>query len=922
MALFEIKYQIVEKDAYVQHLIRFMKKNDNVMETHSFMRTACILQWLDSRSLVQLAHSVVPRDLEPFDSFKGQGELLEEVFVVQQGHLKLVQRIGNTSVTLALLGPGDVGGVSDLIVSLARGKTDAHCRCAYRTEGQKAKLLLITRRGFEKAVLSSERIRPMVEDLVRIRLVWEAMRVRHKQRHPGTHMALTHNMMETYGYTCGPATDMVEKRRRTSEEEDARRRLYETGKMARMIYRNVGMRKVDGMGVGLGDNRQRRPLGHVEGGSGAWGSSMRRGGTGGEDSGAGTTRMSSMKYGGGGGGGAGGNPAASMDATLRARLGPNASASKQLRHAHELFVKAVSHANDANLPKESAIAEQLSRECLNALFLEDYSSLRHRAHRLSLLAVSNVNVVSAAFSSIPPPKPMTVGGNTSDNAEELRKLSERKQRVETQAWQAEHKLMVAYSAWVRATGVRQAGLEIAMQNRGGGDNRKNSDGRDAGGGGDGGGTSQRGSLTSFSGGMARNDAAKMAMKKALKECAKEQAKLKRIMKQFGAKQQENKTGAQKRRSLHTSYNSSSDGSSDGEMGLDWSAPVQQASGADAADSVTSEDSPFLLPGTGDALDLEFGQSRVNWNMQGSIVPHRPDAYLDGTLSPAAASPDSPRPSARPSLRSAVRALSPLLTTTLPAPLSPFPSPPAHSKSLPTRGPSSPLSRRVKKNNTALHNTRCDPSDDVIIPDPLPRKIVDWHIVVVEANRSSASLLRHHVETQARSTFGKSCVVERLERLPARKHIKRTHHHHKSKQPRRTLRHESRDSGSPSNGEDATALSAASRADDRDATPRFTFVVIDIGRIFPEGLSAQAIERRKRKKGWWGAAVKRAKKAVHEARVHFAEGTAIVVTSDEPKYQGLLEKITKDGDATGWIGKPYAAMGVRKLLRCFVADHEP
>ena len=133
-----------------------------------------------------------------------------------------------------------------------------------------------------------------------------------------------------------------------------------------------------------------------------------------------------------------------------------------------------------------------------------------------------VNGVSAAISSIPAPKPMTVGGDASENVEELRKLTERKQRVAAQARQTEHKLMVAYSAWVRAAGMCQAGLEVALQNVGnGGRGEGAAIGKDSTGKG---GMVGRGSLALTSGDVSRNNAAKNAMRKALKECTKEQIK--------------------------------------------------------------------------------------------------------------------------------------------------------------------------------------------------------------------------------------------------------------------------------------------------------------------------------------------------------------------------------------------------------------
>ena len=163
----------VPKQDYVDHLIRFMKKNDNIIDTQQFLCTASLLHWLDDRVLIQLAHGCVVRDIDPFDVYKQQGEQLDEVFVVQSGFVKLVQRVGNLSCELAVLSPGDVGGISDLIVSLARGKNEAFCRCTYRTEGQPAKILVMRRYGFEQMVLST--MMPVIESVVKVRLVWEGM---------------------------------------------------------------------------------------------------------------------------------------------------------------------------------------------------------------------------------------------------------------------------------------------------------------------------------------------------------------------------------------------------------------------------------------------------------------------------------------------------------------------------------------------------------------------------------------------------------------------------------------------------------------------------------------------------------------------------------------------------------------------------
>ena len=846
----------VEKDAYVQHLIRFMKKNDNVMETHKFLRSASILQWLDSRSLIQLAHGVVPRDLEPFETFKSQGELLEEVFVVRQGHVKLVQRIGNTSVTLALLGPGDIGGVSDLIIALARGKLEAHCRCAYRTEGQKAKILVIRRYGFEKTVLACTRLRPMVEDIVRIRLVWEAMRVRHKQRHPGTHMALTHNMMETYGYTRGPATDMVQKRRRTKDENDARRRLYEKGQMARAIFRSIETQREDGGSSAAASARRAKSPGHAIGGSGAWGSSIRPLGGSGANS-FNLTRSLTKKQ---------------LGDTIKVRLS-TASTSEQLKHAHELFVEAVNHAREANLPKESAIAEQLSRECLNALFMEDYTNLRMKAQNLSRLAISRVNSATVSISSIPTPAPLKVGHRGNADVEKMRKLTQRKLRVAKQASQAENKLMVAYSAWVRAASMCEAGLKVAMQA-----NQKSRDEESPASSSD-----KKQSLSSRSGVAVRIDAAKVAMQRAMVECEKEQQILKRVMKKFALKQKELQAGmVQKRRSLQKAHDSSTENSSDEDLGLDWAIQEQPPTIETLLPS-HSLDEKSVAFSLGDSIRKEarvpdLDRSRVNWNMQGGILPHKSSPSTTPSIGDSSKVKKS---NWKGHLRSTIKittgkAMSKAQVTS--------PSRPEFDSNRQS-GQTSPLNKRKKK-VVALHPQAS--KAELTIPDPLPRHIVDWHILVIEENKDAAALLRHHIETQARNSFSRSCVVDCLHHLPSEKKAMRFQVQTKRK-------------GQMKEGE--------------GLIPRFTCVVIDIGRLFPGNLSTKEIGQRKQK-NWWDKALKRAKKVIENARSKLAPGTDIILTSGEVGYQRLLDKLTKDGFARGWVGKPVTAIGVRRILRQF------
>ena len=94
------------------------------------------------------------------------------------------------------------------------------------------------------------------------------------------------------------------------------------------------------------------------------------------------------------------------------------------------------------------------------------------------------------------------------------------------------------------------------------------------------------------------------------------------MKRFSHKQHELKTGEQKRRSLHKAYNSSSDDSSDSDSGLDWlqSLEKSQQQISAANDQLSQQSSSLSQDG---ATNLEFEETRVNWNMQGSIIPHRP-----------------------------------------------------------------------------------------------------------------------------------------------------------------------------------------------------------------------------------------------------------------------------------------------------------
>ena len=164
-------------------------------------------------------------------------------------------------------------------------------------------------------------------------------------------------------------------------------------------------------------------------------------------------------------------------------------------------------------------------------------------------------------------------------------------------------------------------------------------------------------------------------------------------------------------------------------------------------------------------------------MQGSIIPHRPGNHSEVRFASSTFRLSSSTALEDKSGRTGRTHLSSLS-------VSQAPFPPSHSKSLPTRGPPSPLGRRLT--NTQKNHSK-SPTPGAKTPVPVPRKNIDWHILVVEANRNSASLLRHHVEVQARKTFAKSCVVECLEKLPEMRHEhkKKKHAGHKKGKERVT-----------------------------------------------------------------------------------------------------------------------------------------
>ncbi len=1066
----------VPKEDYVQHLIRFMKKNDNIMETLRFLKTASLLHWLDTRSLVQLSHGVVVRDVGPFECFREQGELSDEIFVVKEGHVKLVQRVGGTmSVTLALLGPGDCGGVADLIVAKARASKEAYARCSYRTEGSAAKLLVIRRYGFEKSVLSPteaeieahrqrmasgrskskqnkknssisaqrhrqagsgggggggggngngnggagggsgggaregasgagsaaaagdlvpgmpvSHMRRLIEDVVRIRLVWESMRVRHAQRHPGTHMAVTTSMMETYGYTRGPATEMVARRRRTEAENEARADFYRAGSEARALARGSGG---DGDGQPGGD------------GAGASGGMAKKGGgaspTGRRQQGLGANRHR----------GTGPNEEEEEESGLVARL----------RKAHSLYVEAVGHAGRANLPAEGRIASALGESCLRRLFWEEVGEAKERARKLTLLAERSLDAVMLARrqakerSRVRAVERARHGGHSNipgpdglNSREREQSLLEREERVDARAsGKARRKLMAAYAAWSgvqvnckaqhpsaagsSSSGVGTAAAGDAMQGIAGWAGSGGSGGREEGGvdglsssgptSGVGGAVSSPSSSSSSASSFSSPSRHKPlssgpnVVQETERELAAERAysvrqmhKLKRMMKTLSgeaereaarlraARQNERQRKRRQRqydRQHELALAAQARRDNDPATGAAFEAAFGAAAGK--AHPWRKETAAAELFEAIEALHDEDREERHQHQHQHSPAlspasPRRPSArggaatWTGGrkTTSGRAASSSSlilsqggwRPPVGRTSSSPLVRARKTRLKTGLL--YVPNPQSRLYQSKTTTRR-SSPPSPPPQQQASATAIT---------IPDALPPQMVDCHALIVDQHsHEQGRLLAHLVLVACRlPPFRMTCVTDCLHALPpstppttpaltAREARKRA----------RAAKRARQGNGGEENHTDNAAAAmvrddnrhAAAKDDDPGAPPPepvnlFSFVVLDVGPVFPPGADAAVRHQRMAQEGWFARAVAAARKRVRRMRRQFdadepgggaggRDRTTVFLTSSELGMERLLAELCRGNSAVAesWVPKPYTAATARIILQTWL-----
>ena len=635
----------VPKEDYVTHLIRFNKKNDTIVDTQQFLAKAQMLSWLDDRASIQLAHGVIVRDIDPFEVYKHQGEVLDEVFIVRSGFIKLIQRVGTLSVTLAILGPGDMGGITDLIISLASKKNDAVCRCSYRTEGQSAKLLVIRRYGFEQTVLST--LRPLVEDVVKVRLIWEAMRVRHKQKHPGTHMAISKNMMETYGYTNGPATEMVQKRRRTPQEDEARKRFYHVGKQARQLTRSVGV----GPETAMQNDASEKPK-IVQ---------------------AFTSVLNSSSK--------------SMEKEHQ-----HLDVAGRLKLANQLYNEAVQHAKIARLHREASIAALLAEQCLQAMVFETFKTLRLKARQLSQKARVKV---AAVMRTIDPDA----------NANERKNLKLKKIKL---AKECDHKVMVAFSTWMRTAKQLEEYLKMGLD-------------------------------------VNSTDMQNQANKN-IPECKREMKKLKRLMASLTNKKQElTNAPVPRRRSVVKTSQQESD-SSDDDMSMyittreDEEVDIEQlflnssrttyssmndTAGFDLQLRGTGSSTPTRSFSEGVRGTSSAGVAGLQWNLQGIAVPLRSESKKQ-----------------QKKIRFG------------------HPRRPKH----PQR---SPQQRRLFSKSVVAGQTQTSPnkqrrladSSVTILPRPMPKHLVNMHAMVCDSTQSSGKLIKFLLEHEARRTLNFSCVVD-------------------------------------------------------------------------------------------------------------------------------------------------------------------
>ena len=322
----------VSKEDYKKHLLRFAKKFGEVIKTQKLLKSCIVFKWLPQQTQIQLAHSLTSKILEPFEVYKHESTLLDEVFIVKSGHVQLLKRVGMRSVNLAVLGRCDVGGITDMMVARAFGRREAHCRCTYKAEGQGATLLVLKRYSFNRIVVGA--VGDMIDDIARIRIVFEGMRARHCIRHPETAMKITQDLMQTYGFSEGPATDMVYKHRRTLDEKDAKQKLFAVAKIARRSFRE-GKQNLE--------KRNKMAAGVLQDGQ----------------------------------------------TTLDAKKEITKKISENFNTAREYFLSAVDYADAAKLSDAAKISAALENACIAHLNTEKFQNILNRAKHLEQKALAS-----------------------------------------------------------------------------------------------------------------------------------------------------------------------------------------------------------------------------------------------------------------------------------------------------------------------------------------------------------------------------------------------------------------------------------------------------------------------------------------------------------------------------------------------------
>ena len=366
----------------------------------------------------------------------------------------------------------------------------------------------------------------------------------------------------------------------------------------------------------------------------------------------------------------------------------NLNVAGRLRLAHDLYTQAVSFAKVARLGREIIIAEQLAEQCMQAMVLEDFKNLRIKARRLSHVAISKVAEVLRPI-------------DPRQNKQQEKKHQEKKQKL---AQKCDHKVMVAFSAWMRASKMLQQYVEMGVQN----------------------------------------------VKSDMVEAEREMKVLKRLMQKLTAKKNElqNALPPVVKLIVKKKYEDSSEesDSSEDDMSMYLQTPATDRKKNDllgltlSSEMARWNDSEMDLATTNDKNET----TRVQWNMQGTVVPV---PWRTEVLDPVLFAVK---------IKNRLRQKEKLNPTT---PKRPEGAP----NSLQSKSPRQKI-RNVSvttksKNEKTQSTVKSEASNISILPQPIPSHMVNMHVLVCESNHASGKLIKYLLEGEARRTLQYSCVVD-------------------------------------------------------------------------------------------------------------------------------------------------------------------